>query len=395
MKFENAFIPYGAYWSTPFCKWQGSLSLAHPLKLVADCAAHKLSELSVSPAALTGLHFGMTVPQHQCFYGAPWIAAMLGAPHVTGPTISQACATSARVIASAASALSLGTDGIVLALTADRVSNGPHIYYPNPAGPGGMGQTEDWVMDNFNHDPHAQVAMLETAENIAARFGFARDAQDALTLTRYEQYQQALADNRAFQRRYMMTVSVKRGKSESFIEADEGVSVTTANGLARLNPVKENGSVTYASQTHPADGNAGLLLCSADQATEVCRDGPRIEVLAFGEGRADKAHMGMAVVPAAAAALHDADLKIDQIEAIKTHNPFVVNDMYFARAFEINPETFNNYGSSLIFGHPQGPTGMRLVIELVEELVAKGGGHGLMTGCAAGDTGAAIIVRVS
>ena len=50
---------------------------------------------------------------------------------------------------------------------------------------------------------------------------------------------------------------------------------------------------------------------------------------------------------------------------------------------------------SLIFGHPQGPTGMRLVIELIEELEMKGGGYRLFTGCAAGDTAAAIVVEVS
>ncbi|MCQ3954745.1 MAG: thiolase family protein, partial [Chloroflexi bacterium] len=54
----------------------------------------------------------------------------------------------------------------------------------------------------------------------------------------------------------------------------------------------------------------------------------------------------------------------------------------------------NNYGSSLIWGHPQGPTGMRLVIELIEELVLLGGGYGLFTGCAAGDTAAALVLEV-
>jgi acetyl-CoA acetyltransferase len=54
--------------------------------------------------------------------------------------------------------------------------------------------------------------------------------------------------------------------------------------------------------------------------------------------------------------------------------------------------TFNNYGCSLIFGHPQGPTGMRWIIELIEELTLLGGGYGLFTGCAAGDTGASVVV---
>jgi acetyl-CoA acetyltransferase len=82
------------------------------------------------------------------------------------------------------------------------------------------------------------------------------------------------------------------------------------------------------------------------------------------------------------------------VKAIKTHNPFAVNDVYFAREMGIKKEAMNNYGSSLIWGHPQGPTGMRLVIELIEELTLLGGGYGLFTGCAAGDTAAAIVVKV-
>jgi acetyl-CoA acetyltransferase len=116
-------------------------------------------------------------------------------------------------------------------------------------------------------------------------------------------------------------------------------------------------------------------------------------MLAFGEGRAERAHMGMAPVPAAQAALAAADLTMDEISVVKTHNPFAVNDIYFSRQMNFGVEEMNNYGSSLIYGHPQGPTGLRLVIEMIEELVMTGGGYGLFTGCAAGDTGASIIVK--
>jgi len=213
MRFQNTFIPYQAYWSTPFCKWQGALSREHPLKLAAKCAKTRLDDLSIDANSLDALHFGATVPQHQSFFGAPWIAAMLGADRVTGPTISQACATSARLLASAGSAVSLGQSDVILALAADRISNGPHIYYPDPKGPGGMGVSENWVWDNFNNDPHAKVAMVQTAENIAARFGFSRQEQDDLTLHRFGQYEDALANDRAFQKRYMLGVEVKQSPS--------------------------------------------------------------------------------------------------------------------------------------------------------------------------------------
>ena len=395
MRFEKVYIPYGGYWSSPFCRWQGSLSGVHPLRLAASCASTFLNAVGCDPQSLDGIHFGMTVPQHKSFFGAPWIGALIGADRVTGPTLSQACATSARVIASGACAVELGSSARNLALAADRVSNGPTIYYPDPSGPGGLGVTEHWVWDNFNEDPHAKVAMIQTAENIASRFGFSRRAQDDLALFRYEQYRMALADDCAFQRRYMVNVTVGSKRLTKAVSQDEGIRESTAEGVRALEPVLGSGTVTAAAQTHPADGNAGMLLCTAEQANEFSKDNAvSAQILSFGEGRAEKAYMGMAPVAAALAALADAGLAIDQMAAIKTHNPFAVNDLYFAQATGFDAERMNNYGSSLVFGHPQGPTGMRLVIELTEELALRGGGYGLFTGCAAGDTGAAIVVKV-
>jgi acetyl-CoA acetyltransferase len=104
--------------------------------------------------------------------------------------------------------------------------------------------------------------------------------------------------------------------------------------------------------------------------------------------------MPKAPVPAAEMALADAGISISGVDVIKTHNPFAVNDAYFARQMGVQIKDMNNYGSSLIFGHPQGPTGARLISEMVEELRFRGGGIGLFTGCAAGDSGAALVVRV-
>ena len=105
--------------------------------------------------------------------------------------------------------------------------------------------------------------------------------------------------------------------------------------------------------------------------------------------------MAMAIVPAARRALERAGIGIGDVAAIKTHNPFAVNDGYFAREMGVEQEAVNNYGCSLVWGHPQGPTGTRLIMELIEELVLKGGGYGLFVGCAAGDTGAGVVIKVS
>ena len=76
------------------------------------------------------------------------------------------------------------------------------------------------------------------------------------------------------------------------------------------------------------------------------------------------------------------------------HFPLAFNDIIFARETGAELETMNNYGCSLICGHPQAPSGMRAIIDLSEELALLGGGDGLFHGCAAGDTAMAVVLRV-
>ena len=238
--------------------------------------------------------------------------------------------------------------------------------------------------------------MLQTAENVAKSEGISTDEQHEIVMIRNAQYEKALADDRAFQKHYMIGMEIGRGKRAKMVEADEGIFPTTKEGLDGLKPVQEGGSVTFGGQTHPADGNAGIVLCSKEKAAGLSKDSAvTIQVLSFGSARVTKGHMPQAVVPAAQVALANAGLGISDMKAIKTHNPFAVNDAYFCRKFDLSPEKMNDYGSPLVYGHPQGPTGMRVVIELIEQLAIEGGGYGLFSGCAAGDTAMALVLKVS
>jgi len=180
------------------------------------------------------------------------------------------------------------------------------------------------------------------------------------------------------------------------VEGDEGIFPTTAEGLAKLKPVLPDGTVTFGTQTHPADGNCGMIITTREKAHELSRD-PKIEIqlISYGEGKSKKGYMAQAIIPSTKQALSEANISIEDVRVIKTHNPFAVNDIYFCREMNLKPEAMNNYGSSLVYGHPQGPTGHRLIIEMIEELVLVGGGYGLFTGCAAGDSSAAVVVKVS
>jgi acetyl-CoA acetyltransferase len=369
------------------------------MKFAGEIAQRAMKERDIDPSVFDSVVFGMTVPQHHSFYGGPWMAALCGAPGLTGPWIGQACATSAKCVECAAHEVESGQSTTSLVVTADRCSNGLHVYYPNPLGPGGTGDKEDWVMDNFGFDPWAGEAMITTAENVATEEGITREQADECTLMRYEQYQKSLDDDREFQKKYMVApIEVKDPsgrKTLTTVVGDEGVFPTTKEGLAKLRPVKRDGVVTFGAQTHPADGNCGIVVTDRDKAAELSRDEAiTVRILSYAQARTKKAFMAKAIVPAGDKALERAGVGIADIKAIKTHTPFAVNDIYFCKHYDLPLDSMNNYGTSLVYGHPQGPTGARILIELIEELVLLGGGYGMFNGCAAGDTGAAIIIKV-
>ena len=340
------------------------------------------------------------MPQKHSFFGLPWFAGLAGIGQIGGPTLMQACATGVRVLLAGAQEIETGLSKVSLSVTCDRTSNGPHLYYPNPRAPGGTGTHEDWVMDNFGCDPLGGHAMVTTAENVAKKHGISTAEQHDVVLRREAQYREALAGESAFLKRFMtlpfeVPVPACR-KTAVTIAGDEGINYSTAEGRAKLKPVVPGGTVTYGAQTHPADGNAAIVLASPERAKELSRD-PKIRVRlhGFGQSRAALAYMPEAPIPAAQAALAQAGLAIGKMDAIKTHNPFALNDVLFSRTTGVDIARMNNYGCSLVWGHPQGPMGTRGIIELIEELALRGGGCGLFTGCAAGDTAMAVVLEVS
>jgi acetyl-CoA acetyltransferase family protein len=390
---RDAAIPLGAAWSSPFVRWQGSLADVNSVDLAGQVTRDALERAGIDAARLDSIVLGITVPQKESFFGGPTLAAKIGAPDITGPMLSQACATSAKCVEVGAATADAGE--VVAVITTDRTSNGPLLTYPSSSGPGGSPTIEHWILDNFKKDPWAGQAMVDTAEAVASEAGIDRAELDELTLLRYEQYEAALADDRAFQRRWMIPVTVpRRGRDPLVVGADDGIYATTAEGLAKLSPQMPDGVVTFGTQTHPADGTAGMVIAPTAVARELSGGRGIAQVLGTGFSRVEKARMPKAPVPAALAALEDAGLSIDQVDAVKSHNPFAVNDVWFARQTGFAIDRTNAFGCSLIYGHPQGPTGARAIVELIAELEARGGGIGLFTGCAAGDTGGAVVIRV-
>ena len=207
----KAYIPYRGYYSTPFCRWQGTMANENSIKLGATTAQRWLKKNNFDPMILDYMYFGITIAQHHLFYSHTWASGMLvdGKKDLPALMINQACTTSTTCVHLGAINIEVGTYDTAFALMADRCSNGPHTIWPNPLGPGAEVESENWMMDNFNRDPWAGQKMIQTAENVAKELGTTREECDAATVRRYEQYQEALANDGAFQKRYMFPPEVK------------------------------------------------------------------------------------------------------------------------------------------------------------------------------------------
>ena len=118
-------------------------------------------------------------------------------------------------------------------------------------------------MDSFGCDPNTGEGMLATAERVAAQGGFSKAEVDAVTARRWEQYEQALD---GFQKRWMVPIT---RPSADEIDADWGIRPAPLETLEGLQAVTDGGVVSYGSQTHPADGCAGLVVTSEPAEVEI------------------------------------------------------------------------------------------------------------------------------
>jgi acetyl-CoA acetyltransferase len=250
------------------------------------------------------------------------------------------------------------------------------------------------VWDNFGFDPATGGSMIATAGQAARKHKLDRREVDDITLYRYDQYFQAKASGVLEKTAVPLDLLSVQGKPLGRIDADLGVrriDIDTLRAMRELDTC-----VTSGGQTHASDGMATLLVTSAGTAAELSAR-PEIEIRleAKAESRANPGLMPEAPALAVRKLLDRTGLKMSDMVVVKNHNPFAVNDAIFAKVLDYDWKKMNTTGCSLVWGHPQGPTLTRSLIEGLEEAVTLGGGRVLLFGCAAGDVGIAAVFSVT
>jgi acetyl-CoA acetyltransferase len=310
---------------------------------------------------------------------------------VPGYHVEQACATGLQAVLLAGAEVQTGKD-VVGVCTFDRTSDSPVGVFPERRAYERTHAIAD-VWDNFGFDPATGRSMLAAAGKAARKYKCERKEVDECAAFRYEQYFAAKAKGLLDKVLVPLDLLNVQGKPLGRIDSDVGVkklSLSTLRSQHELEPC-----VTSGTQTHAADGMATLLVCSEGRAKELSPR-PEIDIRFVGktEVRAEPSLMPEAPALAVQKLMEQTGLSLDDMAVVKNHNPFAVNDVVFRQVTGYDWRKMNKTGCPLVFGHPQGPTLTRVLIEALEEAVALGGGYVLIFGCAAGDVGIAAVLQV-
>jgi len=391
--YPRARIPYGTWGSSYFPAWQTSpLAEVNIGQFAGEAMSHILGLRGVPQRRLEYLVIGSTIPWHWKFWTAPLVASCMGV-RIPGFHIEQACATGLQAVVVAAAEIEGGANDVVGVLTFDRTSDSPVGVFPERRSYERTQALGD-VWDNFGFDPATGKAMIATAGLAARKYGIDRREVDEITLCRYEQYFEAKESG--FLDRVLVPLEVLnlQGRSMGIVDDDLGVRRVSAGDLRAMRELDT--CITAGSQTHASDGMACLLVTSSETARELSPR-PEIEIglVAKAEVRTSPSLMPEAPALAVAKLLEQTGLGMDDMAVVKNHNPFAVNDAIFAKLVGHDWRKMNTTGCSLVWGHPQGPTLTRSLIEGLEEAVSLGGGYVLLFGCAAGDVGIAAVFEVS
>jgi acetyl-CoA acetyltransferase family protein len=234
-------------------------------------------------------------------------------------------------------------------------------------------------------------SMGETAENVAAKYRIARNAQDEFAL---RSHQRALAAQEAGRYRAELLPVTVPGKHPVVVERDEGPRADTSlEKLAKLKPAfREGGSVTAGNSSSLNDGAAALLLASARKASELGLK-PLARVVAAASAGVDPREMGMGPVPATQKALKKAGLSVKQLDLVELNEAFAAQSLAVIQELGLDPERVNVDGGAISMGHPLGMSGARILGHLVHALKARGGKYGLATLCVGVGQGVSVIVE--
>jgi acetyl-CoA C-acetyltransferase len=308
--------------------------------------------------------------------------------------VNRLCGSGLQAIVSAAQSIALGDCEVAIGAGAESMSRGPYFV---PGARWGTRLGDGALVDYMNgilHDPWQKLHMGVTAENVAARYGIDREAQDALALESQRRAARAIAEGRF--KDQIVPVEIASRKGTIIFDTDEHVrGDVTSEGLAKMKPVfKKDGSVTAGNASGLNDGAAAVVLADARRAAALGLK-PLARLVGYAHAGVEPDYMGIGPIPATRKVLERTGLSVADLDVIESNEAFAAQACAVIRELDFDPAKVNPNGSGISLGHPVGATGAIITVKAIHELQRTGGRYALVTMCIGGGQGiAAIFERV-
>lgn len=412
---------------TPFARAGTVFKGMSATELGKLCVSELVQRSGLDGAQVDAIIFGTVVPDVLAPNMGREISLMPIFPKgVQAYTVSRACASSNQAITDGADQIALGHADVVIAGGAESLSNIPVLHSRNLADAligfsrarsfgarvktlAGVGVRDLVPVTPAIAEPSTGETMGESAEKMAKINHIPRDEQDQFALRSHRLASAGTADHRLTNE---MVAVYPPPKYETVVERDNGIREDTSyDKLAALKPVfdKKYGSVTAGNSSPLTDGAASVLLMSEDKAYELGY-APLGFIRSYAYAALDPGEQLLqAPVLAAPMALKRAGLTLQDIDLVEMHEAFAAQVLSNLKGFEspewaeragfssplgeVDRSRLNVMGGSIAIGHPFGATGARITTTLLNELKRRDGQFGLMTVCAAGGLGFAMVVE--
>ena len=384
---------------TPIGSIGGTLKAMQPEELLAVALEEAVKRSGVEKAVIDEVIAGHAKQSTDAPNIARVAALSIQVPESTPAyTVHRQCASGMQAMLSGMQQIQCGYSDVVLVGGVESMSTAP--FYIRGARFGVGNGNGVFVDPNVESQPKSQPQsiygtfnMIQTADNVAAKYGVSREECDAFALS--SQHKAVAAIDAGRFKDEITPVYVPRRKAEPLcFDTDEYPKRdTNAEKMAKLRPIFEGGVTTAGNASGRNDGAVGLMLMSAEKAKELGVK-PLAAILAGAAAGVDPRYMGMGPVAATNKLLSrltpETGLKLSDFGLVEINEAFAAQSVACVKELGLNPEIVNVNGGAIALGHPLGCSGGRICTTLIYEMLRRGTEHGLASICVAGGLGMAM-----
>jgi acetyl-CoA C-acetyltransferase len=318
-----------------------------------------------------------------------------GLPHtVPAMTINKVCGSGLKAVHLAMQAVACGDAEIVIAGGQESMSQSPHALPRSREGQRmGDWKLVDTMLVDGLIDAFHQIHMGVTAENIAKKYAFSREAQDAFAAASQQKAEAAIKSGRFADEIVPVSIPQKKGDPLVFAQDEFPRPGTTAETLGKLRPAfDKEGTVTAGNASGLNDGAAMVMVMKESKAKELGLT-PMARLVAFSSAGVDPAIMGTGPIPASTDCLRKAGWPPADLDLVEANEAFAAQAMSVNQEMGWDLSKVNVNGGAISIGHPIGASGARVFVTLLHEMQKRDAKKGLATLCIGGGQGVALAVE--